>query len=212
MHRIFAALALVALAVMVVVGKYDLQEHAHAASLPSYTGIQAAPSFASMPAVPDKEAQSVPVLTKEKKKAKVSPVRLSIPSIELNNSVIPMGINTKGELDVPSGSTHNIGWYAKGVVPGEIGSAVMDAHVFAAFSKLHEVKAGDDIYVVMNDGSRAHFIVSSTKVYELKDLSSNELFKRQGGRYLHLITCAGQETEDGSTYTHRLVVYAELAD
>lgn len=140
----------------------------------------------------------------------LEPVMLSIPSIGLNNKVVPMGIDKLGNLDVPAGDTNHVGWYAKGPLPGERGAAVMDAHVYAAFERLNEVGVGDKITVIMDDGSRKHFKVKKTKVYKLEDLSSKELFTRTDGRYLHLITCAGGLTPDRSTYTHRLVVYAEL--
>jgi LPXTG-site transpeptidase (sortase) family protein len=139
-----------------------------------------------------------------------APVRLSIPAITLDDAVVPMGVLANGDLDVPSGTTQDVGWYARGVVPGERGSAVMDAHVFAAFSNLNQVQKGDDLYVGMADGTTRHFVVTKTRTYKLADLSPQELFEDHSGRYLRLITCAGQLTPDHSTYTHRLVVYATL--
>jgi LPXTG-site transpeptidase (sortase) family protein len=145
-----------------------------------------------------------------KKPAVRAPVRISIPSIALNDKVVPVGVNSLGDMDVPSGSTDDIGWYAKGTVPGDIGSAVMDAHVFAALARLDEVKKGDTINVSMADGSTRRFVVTRTQVYKVGDLSPAELFSAKGGRYLHLITCAGALTPDRTSYTHRLVVYATL--
>lgn len=138
------------------------------------------------------------------------PVEVSIPSIELDSPVVPVGINRKGEMDVPDGATKDVGWYAKGTMPGDEGSAVFAAHVYAAFNKLHKVQVGSDIYVTRADGETLRFVVKKTKTFKLKDLSSKELFKAEGGKYLHLITCAGKPT--GSTYTHRLVVFAELVE
>lgn len=123
-----------------------------------------------------------------------------------------MGLTPEGNLDVPDGKTNNVGWYAKGTVPGDMGSAVLDAHVYAAFSNLHELKKGDTIYVAMKDGSTKEFKVTGSRVYKLSELSGDELFNQDDGRYLHLITCAGSLTPDKSTYTHRLVVYAMLAN
>lgn len=138
------------------------------------------------------------------------PIALTIPHIGLGSRVLTMGLTAQGDLDVPAGTTQNVGWYANGTVPGDIGSAVMDAHVFAAFSQLHTVVAGDDIYVSMDDGTTRHFIVQKTKLFNLSELSPNELYNQKDGRYLHLITCAGQLTADRTTYTQRLVVYATL--
>jgi sortase (surface protein transpeptidase) len=167
--------------------------------------------MAAAPA-PVKKAQTPAKAAPAKKPAVRAPARVSIPSIALNSRVVPVGVNSKGEMDVPSGSTSDIGWYAKGTVPGDLGSAVMDAHVFAALSRLDEVSAGDDIYVSMADGTTKRFAVTRAQVYKLGDLSPAELFSRKGGRYLHLITCAGELTPDRSTYTHRLVVYATLVE
>lgn len=150
------------------------------------------------------EAQAAP--------APAAPALLSIPAINLASPVVPMGLDSKGRLDVPSGKTNQVGWYAKGPLPGKLGSAVMDAHVFAAFKHLHRVAVGDDIYVTMDNGSRKRFVVTKTKVWTLADLSPHELFSNQGGKYLHLITCAGKPTADRNDYTHRLVVYAKLVE
>lgn len=179
----------------------------------SVTSASAAPApIKTAAAKIEKAPAAAPVKAAAKNPAAPAPVRLSIPSIALNDKVVPVGVNSLGEMAVPSGSTSNIGWYAKGTVPGNLGSAVMDAHVFAALARLDEVAAGDDIYVGMADGATKHFVVTRTQVYKVGDLSPQELFSSTGGRYLHLITCAGTLTPDHTSYTHRLVVYATLAD
>jgi sortase A len=139
-----------------------------------------------------------------------TPVQLAIPSIGLTSPIANVGIDAKGDMAVPSGTTNNVGWYMGGTKPGATGSAVLAAHVFAAFTDLHKVAPGDTIYVTSDTGERLQFTVTKTRLYEVADLSPNELFNRAGGEYLHLITCAGQLTPDRSTYTHRLVVYATL--
>jgi len=139
------------------------------------------------------------------------PVRLIIPSISLDDAIIPVGVNSKKEMDVPSGKTSNIGWYKYGTTPGDVGSAVLDAHIFAAFAKLKYVPVGADIYVVMQNGEKLHFVVQEAKNFMLADLTSDELFYRHDARRLNLITCAGTLTPDHSTYTERLVVFATLS-
>lgn len=140
------------------------------------------------------------------------PARVIIPSIYLDAPIQPMGINYKGELDVPNGKTGNVGWYKDGTSPGEVGSAVFDAHVFAAFKKLAYVKPGSDVYVVTTSGKRLHFIVEDAKTYALKNLSPQTLYGLNDKERLNLITCAGKLTADRSTYDHRLVVYTSLVD
>lgn len=138
--------------------------------------------------------------------------QLRIPSIDLNSVVIPVGVNAKGEMDVPSGKTNHVGWYAGGVFPGEQGTAVMDAHVFAAFANLSSVKVGADVYVDIRDGRRLHFVVRRAETHLLSELTPQMLFQQTDGRHLNLITCAGNLTPDRSTYDHRLIVYTELVD
>lgn len=137
--------------------------------------------------------------------------RLVIPSIDLDALIIDVGINEKGEMDVPSGKGSDVGWYKFGTKPGEVGSAVIDAHVYAAFARLREVKEGDDIYVVSKEQT-LHFKAHVRVVYPLSDVPRDLLFERSDARRLNLITCAGELTEDRSTYDHRLIVYAVLVE
>lgn len=139
------------------------------------------------------------------------PVRLIIPSIGLDTSIIGVGLNNKGEMAVPSGKTQNVGWYKYGVMPGNTGSAVIDAHVFAAFSQLKNVPVGSDVYIVTNSGQKLHFVVSNAQTFALKNLSSDTLFASTNDKDLNLITCAGSLTADHSTYDHRLIVFTTFA-
>lgn len=135
------------------------------------------------------------------------PARLIIPSIGLDADVLSVGQNDKGEMDVPSGKSDDVGWYKYGTMPGKIGSAVIDAHVYAAFSQLKYLPVGGDVYVVTMDGTKLHFVVADSRVYELSELSSKMLFGRKDAKRLNLITCAGAFVQSMGTYSHRLVVY-----
>lgn len=140
----------------------------------------------------------------------VLPVSVSIPSISLNSEIVPLGTDELGNMDVPSGKTDLVGWYKRGPQPGQVGTAVLDAHVFAAFTDLKKVQVGDDIFVTTESGEKLHFKVEKTKVYKLGELDPSVLFDQNDKRRLNLITCAGTLTADHSTYTHRLVVFAVL--
>lgn len=170
--------------------------------LPPDTGDPAEPTGqTAVVAAPDPEPQAP---------APAKPVRLSIPSISLNDTIATVGLNPKGEMDVPSGNTSDVGWYGGGTVPGAVGSAVIDAHVFAAFAKLQNLKIGSDIYVETDRGQKLHFVVSEMQSYALKDVPADVLFNRADTERLNLITCAGKLTADRLTYDHRLIVYATL--
>ncbi|MDE2071534.1 MAG: class F sortase [Patescibacteria group bacterium] len=139
-----------------------------------------------------------------------APLRVRIPAIGLNDPIQNMGLDKLGNLSVPSGKTQNVGWWQGGTIPGHVGSAVFDAHVFAAFKHLASARVGDDIYVDMSDGTTRHFQIQSSQVYKLAYVPANTLYNRADTARLNLITCAGTLTADHSTYTHRLVAYAVL--
>lgn len=138
------------------------------------------------------------------------PVRIVVPSIGLDSAIEGVGVNKEGEMDVPDGNTDIVGWYKKGTVPGNVGSAVLDAHVYAAFSELHRVSPGEHIYIYTAKNKKLDFVVSKANTYALNELSPSLLFSQNDARRLNLITCAGSLTADGSTYDHRLVVFAIL--
>lgn len=141
-----------------------------------------------------------------------APVRLIIPSIGIDTAIVGVGVDESGAMAVPSGSSNTVGWYDGGVVPGDAGSAVLDAHVFAAFAALHNIQVGDDVYVVTASGERLRFVVQQEQTLPLSSLSPSQLFRSSETRDLNLITCAGSLTRDRSTYDHRLIVYATLVD
>lgn len=114
-------------------------------------------------------------------------------------------------MDVPDGTSNSVGWYAGGVKPGEAGTAVLDAHVFAAFRDLDKVKAGDYVYIFMQSGTVLTFQITQSNLYDLSTLSPHALFEPHNTtKKLNLITCAGEFAWDRQTYTHRLIVSAEL--
>lgn len=139
------------------------------------------------------------------------PVAVRVPAINLNTSVIPVGLTATGAMDVPSGKTSLVGWWKDGTMPGNKGSAVFDAHVFAAFQNLSKVQQGDDIYVMMHSGVLIHFVVEAVALYAFDAVPRDTLFHRADSARLNLITCAGSFIADKNTYDHRLVVYTKRA-
>lgn len=139
------------------------------------------------------------------------PLYLYIPSIKLLSNVQDVGIDAKGNMDVPSGKTNNVGWYKYGVKPGTTGTAVLDAHNTAAFKELNKVPVGAPVYVYMSDGKWLQFKVNKAKTYSMQTLQPSTLFEPTNNRVqkINLITCAGKSLGNGEA-THRLIVSAEL--
>lgn len=154
--------------------------------------------------------QAVAPITRDIPQNSAYPERILIPAIGLNSPVIQVGVNTLGEMDVPDGSSNNVGWYKHGTIPGTTGSAVMDAHVFAAFKKLKKAQVGDRIYVLNGRGETVTFKIISSKVYPRAEVPMETIFTDVRGSYLNLITCEGRYSIRDATYSDRRVVYAEL--
>jgi sortase (surface protein transpeptidase) len=174
-------------------------------------------SALTLPLNANAEALQQPLLPLVREKVAVvadpgRPVRVIIPAINLDSKILSLGKEKNGEMSVPSGKSNDVGWYKYGTVPGNMGSAVLDAHVFAAFANLNKLKSGDNIFVLTDKGEKLRFVVGEAKTYKLNALSPNTLFHQNDAKRLNLITCAGSLTKDKSTYTHRHVVFAVLAD
>jgi LPXTG-site transpeptidase (sortase) family protein len=143
------------------------------------------------------------------------PVRLRIDALGIDAPIVPVGVNEKGEMDVP-GSADSAGWYQKGPLPGQNGSAVIAGHVDtwigtpALFSRLHELSVGDVIEVTDTAGRVTLFAVKRSRTYPLEQAPEEIVFSDANIPQLNLVTCAGHKTWSG--YTDRLVVYARGMD
>lgn len=172
------------------------------ANIPVTTELHSAAEKPASPTPPAAKVATGPIV----------PARLSIPSVRINSPVIGVGTNEKGEMDVPDGKTNNVGWYQHGVKPGAAGTAVLDAHIYAAFKDLARTKVGDDIYVTAADGTQLHFRVTRVATYALANLAPTTLFAASATRDINLITCAGTYDKAQGTYSHRTIVSATLAE
>lgn len=120
-----------------------------------------------------------------------------------------------GSLGIPEGPI-NVAWYMDGVIPGEIGNAVMDGHfgwkdgIPAVFDKLNQLNKGDKIIVQNIDGTVLNFTVTGYKVFD-KDDNSQEVFVSNDKKsHLNLITCKGIWNKSLESYSERLVIFSDL--
>jgi sortase A len=154
-------------------------------------------------------AQSPPILSHG------SPIRLIIPSIHVNAAVKSTGVISDGTMEMPSSVTE-VGWYALGSHPGDEGSAVIAGHVSGnngergIFADLRTLKTGDVITIEDDKHIFSNFIVRETRAYD-PSADASEVFYREDGRRLNLVTCEGAWDAFRKTYTKRLVVFADGA-
>jgi sortase (surface protein transpeptidase) len=147
------------------------------------------------------------------------PSEISIPKIKVNSPVKAMGLTSDNKMAVPDNFTQ-VGWYGSGgTIPGDIGNAVMGAHVDnggidptikGVFKNLHTLVPGDDIYITDDNGAVLHFKVIARKIYPYNTTATSAVFGPSTERDLNLITCYGTWLPKADTYNERLVVFARL--
>jgi LPXTG-site transpeptidase (sortase) family protein len=144
------------------------------------------------------------------------PVHLSIPVIDVDAAIEPVGLGKTGNMAVPR-SYYDVGWFRLGTVPGNAGNAVMAGHVTnglqmpGVFYDLAELERGNDIVVETANGARMRFVVERVESYAFDDVPRTDIFRKEGTPRLILITCEGEWLDEEKTYDRRIVVYASLA-
>jgi sortase (surface protein transpeptidase) len=125
-----------------------------------------------------------------------------------------IGLAPDGAMDVP-GRYDTVGWYNLGARPGEVGNAVMAGHLDsktgpAIFWRLKELRPGDEIAVLGDDGAERRFAVRMTESYPYDRAPLDRIFSPGDQVGLSLITCGGSFDRRAQNYDQRLVVYATL--
>ncbi|MFD9306041.1 class F sortase [Streptomyces sp. NPDC060048] len=165
----------------------------------------AAPATAPAPAA---AAPAAPLAASE-------PVRVRIASAGVDTSpVLRLGLAADGSVQVPSvADGDKIGWYTKGVTPGETGPAVLIGHFDTArgpavLRDVSRVHTGDEITVTRADGTDAVFRVRELEQVDKKSFPTAKVYGDTARPELRVITCGGEIT-DG----HRpdnIILYADL--
>ena len=116
-----------------------------------------------------------------------------------------------GTLNVP-GSADEVGLYADGPTPGQLGPAVLGAHVDSKtgpgiFYRLGEVEKGDKIHVTRKDKTRVTFTVDKVAVYPKDEFPTDEVYYGDFDRpEIRLVTCGGPYDPDDS-YLSNVIVF-----
>jgi sortase (surface protein transpeptidase) len=140
------------------------------------------------------------------------PVRLLIPSIGVDSGLERLHQDDRGVLVAPA-YADTAGWWAKGVVPGDVGAAVIVGHLDtilgpAVFVRLKQLRPGDTIAVRMSDGRTVRFAVDGSHVVRKALFPSDEVYGPTPDAQLRLITCSEPFDPVAHSYTDNLVVFA----
>lgn len=149
----------------------------------------------------------------ETQKIQVFPVRLKIPSINVDASIEYMGLTSTGAMEAPK-SIINVGWFGLGPRPGEKGSAVVGGHFdgergeLGVFAYLYKLKVGDMLYIEDSAGVSTVFAVRESRIYDPG--YADDVFSKNDGAHLNLVTCDGVWDGIKKSYSKRLVVFADM--
>ena len=137
------------------------------------------------------------------------PVHVDIPALRVAADIVPVGLDTDGEMVVPP--VTQVGWYDLGPAPGELGPAVLAGHVnydgvVGAFSRIGDLRAGDTITVTDGTGERLTFEVYDVLQFPKTRFDTAAVWANTPGPELRLITCSGRVVDH--SYTDNTVVRA----
>ena len=141
------------------------------------------------------------------------PVRIRIPSIQVEAPVERVGLTQEGLMDAPK-TPGDTGWFDLGPRPGERGSAVIAGHRGwrtgpAVFDNLHKIRVGDEVRVTDEEGKELVFVVRDTRIYDA-DEKVPEVWNKDDTAHLNIITCSGKWNSRTRTSDERLVVFTDL--
>lgn len=146
------------------------------------------------------------------------PIRLKIPSINVDSGIEYVGLADDGAMDVPK-ERSNVAWFNLGSRPGNDGSAVISGHYGrqngkgSVFDDLHKLRKGDKVYAEDEKGVTISFVVREVQRYDPANPKTDgaEIFGSFDGKpHLNLITCEGVWDENTQQYSKRLVVFTDI--
>ena len=125
--------------------------------------------------------------------------------------ILPMGVNTSGELDTPR-NIFDVGWYEGSGKPGLGGTMMIDGHnggphIHGVFKDLPKLANGDIIKVERGDGEVFEYEVVENKAIALDEsnayMSTAAKTPVEGRESVTLISCTGEWSQQQGTYLSR---------
>jgi sortase (surface protein transpeptidase) len=142
----------------------------------------------------------------------VAPVSITVPTMELSQPLIPLGIQGDGTMEVPE-DYDDVGWFTGGGLPGGVGPTVIAGHVDsrsgpAVFFRLGEMVVGDRFTVAGVDGTNFDYEVYKVENHAKAQFPTVDVFGATMTDEVRFITCGGVYDESIGRYTDNLVVFA----
>lgn len=141
------------------------------------------------------------------------PVRLRIPSIDVDAEVLPVSMDAEGRL-LPPADVSRIGWWAQGAEPGSpYGTVLCTGHSVhrggGVFDRLPDVEVGAAVGVVTENGT-VDYRVTDVREYSKSTVAelADRLFSQDVSGRLVLVTCSDYRRGE---YRGNTLVFAEPA-
>lgn len=149
-----------------------------------------------------------------KKTISIIPTQVWIPSVGIKAPVEPVGLLENGQMEAPV-SSKVAGVLTDGVLPGQIGSAIIAGHVDnytgpAIFYPLKRLKPGQPVVLSDDEGNYLVFKVLAVESYFTAEAPVDKIFGDTDMERLNLITCTGKYNREKREHEKRLVVYTRL--
>jgi LPXTG-site transpeptidase (sortase) family protein len=141
----------------------------------------------------------------------VVPKSIDIPSIDVDASLMKLGLLKNGEVELPPYEKPKVaGWYTGSAVPGEKGASVIIGHVDtktapAVFYKLKQLRKGESVKVERSDGKVVEYKVDSIEQVHKDSFPTDKVYIEDG---LKLVTCGGKFDYAAGEYLDNVIVYA----
>ncbi len=181
------------------------------------TGAPAASTAGSATAAPSVPANP-PAATAPATLPASAPRELSVPAIGVDSSLVELGRNPDGTVEVPSLDDPDAtpGWYRDSPTPGTPGPAIILGHVDSrrfgpgVFYHLADLQPGDAVEVTRADGIVARFAVDEVRQVTKRDFPTLEVYGNLDHAGLRLITCGGEFDPDAGSYESNIIVFASM--
>jgi len=142
------------------------------------------------------------------------PVWIDIRSIGTSAPIDPLGLTADGSLAVPNDFSR-AGYYTGRPTPGEVGPAIIVAHVDsrrgpAVFVRLRDLQPGAEAVVTRADGSRLAFVIDRVERHPKNAFPTEEVYGPTPEPTLRLITCGGPFDQGSGHYRDNYIAFAHL--
>jgi LPXTG-site transpeptidase (sortase) family protein len=125
-----------------------------------------------------------------------APRRFVAADLDIDLSVVPVGVDDAGLMRLPE-TVREVAWYEYSARPGSpSGTTVLAGHVdtlaegLGPFARLRELDEGDPLTVEVEGRTRRYVVTGVEKVAK-SEVPLDQVFRRDGGHELKVITCGG---------------------